>query len=55
MNEADLIRKILDGVGPVKCTGEVYIEDTQGVRKRVANLSYDWSGDVIINFNGRFK
>ena len=54
MNESDLIKKVLRGNGPIKCTGQVYIEDTQGVRKSAANLGYD-GGDVVINFNGRFK
>mgnify|MGYP001560816610 CR=1 FL=1 len=55
MNESDLIKKILNGISPVKCTGDVYIEDSQGVRKSAVNLGYDGKGDVIINFNGRFK
>ena len=55
MKEADLIRSVINGVSPVKCTGEVYVEDSQGVRKSAVNLGYDSIGNVIINFNGRFK
>ena len=55
MNESDLIENILNGLGDIKCSGEVYIEDSQGVRKSAVTLGYDGKGDVIINFNGRFK
>ena len=55
MNEADLIQKIVNGIGNKGCDGRVYIEDTQGVRKSAANLGYDGVGNVVINFNGRFK
>jgi len=55
MNESDLIRKILNGISPVKCTGDVYISDSQNVSKQAVDLYYDGVGNVIITFNGRFK
>lgn len=54
MNESDLIKSIINGIGSPE-GGRVYVEDIKGNRTSAVNLGYDTNGDVIININGRIK